>query len=734
VALTLTINGVDKTSLLKDGSLDIEKNGPTESLRLDVLVKADNTASAYRPTVGQTVILEHNADLLGGGPIVRVEDRRLGGNTGTVTRITVRDWLFLAEQIIIEDRWFPAQGAFTLFNGLITTYLADKGVTNISSATSGGPTLPDLFVKGETLLSVFLQITEQTGYPFRINADKECALVEPGTLAGPVTLTPVNMLDGATWSQDELIQANRLHMTTGTPEAGAGPITFHETHIADGTMKCFPVNVIPNRTLVGRIDNAAGYTSTTASIALKDLTPGMEIKADNALTQPNETTLLVVQSDVTVDEDGKATVSISPGLVAAVADNDPMTFSDETGIELRVNGTPTDLFGANWVWDRSQQAVVNPVTAPDADDEITIESRVTFPAVVRVWETASVDVQDAQGNFDYGVVVDGTIDGQHHTDFPNGAAYARDVLTRRLEPPQIVRCTTFEPGWYPFLSTTVTWADRLLSGTFLVDTVRVRAVDINPAATTEELPYELELVEGDVLRQSWVDYYRGQNPSRGIRWGGVTPPAEPPLIEQSMVASRIDETVSTFSFDTTPTVGNLCVVCLMRANSFTGYPAAVTDNQGNTYTKQVESGADTAPGIEIWTAPIVTASGTFTVTITHNTFIAQHCDVALLEVAGADLASPNHEDGTATKSFGATTGTVDLPDLTVPCLVIGVGTKTGGATSAPATGWTLIEETSAGQGITVIGKDAPEPGAYDPTWDTNSTGMDMIALAIKAAS
>jgi hypothetical protein len=236
VALTLTINGVDKTSLLKDGSLDVEKTGPTESCRLDILVKADNTASAYRPVVGDTAILYHNADLLGGGPIVRVEDRRLGGDSGTVTRITVRDWLYLAEQVIIEDRYFPPTPAFQLFDDLVTTYLTDKGVTNISAATTGGPTLPELFVKGETLLSVFLGMTEQTGYPFRINALKECVILEPGSLPGPVTLTVSNILDGLTWTKDELVQANRLHLTTGTPEAGAGPITFFETHTADGTM------------------------------------------------------------------------------------------------------------------------------------------------------------------------------------------------------------------------------------------------------------------------------------------------------------------------------------------------------------------------------------------------------------------------------------------------------------------------------------------------------------------
>jgi hypothetical protein len=140
-------------------------------------------------------------------------------------------------------------------------------------------------------------------------------------------------------------------------------------------------------------------------------------------------------------------------------------------------------------------------------------------------------VQDAQGNFDYGVIVDGTIEGASHTDLPQAAAYARDVLTRRLEPPKVVRCTTYEPGWYPFLSATVTWGARLLSGLFLVTVLRVRAEGIDPAATTHELPYEVELVEGDVLRQSWVDYYRGQNPALGITWG-YTPTETPDTMMQ----------------------------------------------------------------------------------------------------------------------------------------------------------------------------------------------------------
>jgi hypothetical protein len=743
VALTLTINGVDKTSLLKDGSLDVEKTGPTESCRLDILVKADNTASAYRPVVGDVMRLLHNAYLLMGGPIVRVEDRRLGGDSGTVTRITVRDWLFLAEQVIIEDRYFPPTPAYELFDDLVTTYLADKGVTNIGLSVAG-PDLPELFVKGETLLSVFLQMTEQTGYPFRINGDKECALVEPGSLVWPGGgLTVSNITDGLTWTKDELIQANRLHLTTGTPEAGAGPITFFETHTADGTMTCFPVNVIPNRTLVGRIDNdPAGYSAGATSIALKDLTPGMVIVADNSLGQDGAATPCVVQSDVTVDEDGKATVVISPGLTTAADDNDPITFSNETGVQLFVNDVATDLFGSDWVWDRLQQAVVNPVTAPDADDEIKIQSRVTFPVVVRVWETSGVDVQDAQGNFDYGVIVDGTIEGTTHTDLPQAAAYARDVLTRRLEPPKIVRCTTFEQDWYPFLSTTVTWGARLLSSSYMVDSVRVRAIGIDPAATTLELPYELEMVEGDALRQSWVDYYRGTNPSRGIRWGGFLPEIAPPEFVQAQGDPSSVATSNATTLAVTPTVGNLLVVLLSRTYGAPGgsggnVEPTIADNQaggGNDYTHHLgtSTGYGTTAGgvIDIWTAPITVASGPFIITIT--TGYGEYMTTAVLEFENVNTAAPIH--ALVESSGSGTTHTADLADLSAPCYVVGAITaKFVGATVTADAAWPVLYffgvNNTVTQGMNVVGKQAG-PGAADPLWATSSGAFHVAAIAI----
>jgi hypothetical protein len=104
-----------------------------------------------------------------------------------------------------------------------------------------------------------------------------------------------------------------------------------------------------------------------------------------------------------------------------------------------------------------------------------------------------------------------------------------------------------------------------------------------------------------------------------------------------------------------------------------------------------------------------------------------------MEIAGAHNTSPNHQSGSVDKAFGATTCLVDLSPTTVPCFVIGVGTRIGGATTTPATGWDDRYNTPAGQGITVISKTCPTGGNYDPEWVTNSPGMVAVGIAIRAA-
>jgi hypothetical protein len=331
--------------------------------------------------------------------------------------------------------------------------------------------------------------------------------------------------------------------------------------------------------------------------------------------------------------------------------------------------------------------------------------------VVRVWETSSIDVQDSNGDFDRAVVVDGTIDGSLQTDLPQAAAYARDVLFRRLTPPKVVRCTTREPGFYPYITATVSWSARLISADYFVDTVRVRAVGIDPAATTHELFYELEMTEGDALRKTWLDEARPPTP--GIQWGIVDPnPALPlDILQSKITASAASAASRSVSFDTTPTVGSLAMVCFSRWVGTGGTPT-VTDNQGNTYTRH-STVSGTAGCAEVWTAPIGTASPAI------NEFNA----VVIVEIQGADLGDPVHVFEESAGGGGATK-VCDLDATTVATIVFGVLTgQQAGGTAVPSSGWTLLESYDVAnaihQGISVIYQDAPAAGNYDPTWATS---------------
>lgn len=518
MAITVTIDAVAKTTQVLHGTLDVDKRFASEYARLRIF-DADSTSSAYRPDVDEALRGLHNSDLLLGGPIVRVSDERLGGDTGTVTVVEARDWTVLADRVFVPMQTFAAQGALTLVETLVDAYLADLGVTNISAATSGGPALPELVVDTPTatLREVLDRITAQCGWPWRINGDKQFALVEPGTLPGPVTLDTTNVLDGWTWQKESITNANRIFLQTSVPSTGAGPYEHTEHRTADGTMTIFPVNVLPSL-IRGSVEVAGVATDTT--LAIKGLPESAYLRVGARFTIEGHTTRYEVSAGLTTDADGTATVGLIVALEKATEVGTSLQFEPSAFVQLELDGVPTALAGAPWVWDGDRGALVNPSAAPTAGVVVTYRTWVTHPAWVRVWDAAVVT---SVGGWDRTVLVDGVVDGNGHTDLSAAKAYGESVLTRKLLAPKRVRLRTFTSGWYPLLTATLSLGDRTVSGEYLVESVRIRDIGIDENATSNELVYELELLEGDDIRYSnaWIDYFRGLNPQAGIYWQAI---------------------------------------------------------------------------------------------------------------------------------------------------------------------------------------------------------------------
>lgn len=133
-------------------------------------------------------------------------------------------------------------------------------------------------------------------------------------------------------------------------------------------------------------------------------------------------------------------------------------------------------------------------------------------------------------------------------------------------------------------------------------------------------------------------------------------PRQPPsyIVQRKSTSSNAPASVAQ-SFNTLPTVGNYAVVLVSGVGTGGGTPVvlAISDNQGNTYTLantryQIDV-ADTAELLaEMYTAPINTSSGTFTITLTTDG--TANYTVTIVEVRGLGAEDQNGATGSTTNA------------------------------------------------------------------------------------
>jgi hypothetical protein len=526
--LRLIIAAVDRTAWLANGySIDIEKVLSSETFHFAIL-DLDSTAGAYRPSVGDDIQLTRtdeggdDIELLFGGEIATVVDEPIVDDSGTVTRIRCRDRMILADQVFLPPRTYASATVLEVFNAIVVEYLGPKGVVNISAVT-GGPVLPELRIDDfvTSVRQVLDRISLQSGWPWRINGARWAGLDQPGDLPGPATLSD----DGQSvltdpplrWEQEGLTHATRVWVQTAVPEAGPGPFVHTEVTFPPSGTSVVPVHVLPTEIRGGTTADAA---SGATSLSLDGLPHDASIRIGARFQIETHTTVYVLTGSTTTDADGAATVSLSAGLEKDVPSGTSVTFLRGAFVQLELNNVVTPMDGSPYVWEPIENAIVYP--AGDLGGVLVrYRTWVLHPTMVREWDPVA---QLPIGWFDYATVIDQLItEEEGHTDLETARTFAQAELAKRLTPPKRVTCTTRIPGHYPMLLVPMDFPDRLVVGDYLVAETRIRHSTIDENSDEQPLLYELVLWEGDSLGESWIQYFRGRNPSQGIRWGAVPP-------------------------------------------------------------------------------------------------------------------------------------------------------------------------------------------------------------------
>lgn len=267
MALTFTINGVDRKAYLRDGTLTIDKHFGVEVATCDLWERTSPGASAYRPTLGHALYVQNGSELLFGGEIVGLEEYAIWSTSGpsaTVVSVQAKGYELIADRVVIDSLTIADADVLAVANDLFTTYLSPLGVTNIG-ATSGGPSLGvDVEIDHQTLSAVFGQLTQLTGYVWRINGDKQFAFVAPGGLTGTgvttstaLTTRPQDILV----AQSRVLRATRLFYQTG----GSGDVTHTESKVGDGTKTTFLLNIEPTTAPTEVDENGTIYALPSAT-------------------------------------------------------------------------------------------------------------------------------------------------------------------------------------------------------------------------------------------------------------------------------------------------------------------------------------------------------------------------------------------------------------------------------------------------------------------------------------
>lgn len=205
-----------------------------------------------------------------------------------------------------------------------------------------------------------------------------------------------------------------------------------------------------------------------------------------------------------------------------------------------------------------------------------------------------------------------------------------------------------------------------------------------------------------------------------------------PTVAQSAIDS--DVSLDTVSFSGTPTVGCWVVVGLGTNAGSTPGDLAVSDNQGNTYTQQRQTGV---AGLNsgLWTAPITTSSGTFTVDV--DDLDEEVNGLAIIaEVCPAGGETLSYDGAEASGDDESTSVLADMPTTTnADDLLIAFFTVAGASTITATNSYTITQENEAdGRSGAMMTRSVTATGDYDATATLGTSRFwSIVAIAITSS-
>jgi hypothetical protein len=287
--MIVKIGGVEKE--IQSQTLDIEDAINARSI---CSFRIFDESGTYRPNIGDTVEIYDDTELVFAGEVDEPEEWKLPGTNSLNEDINVVDWHCVADRIRVAET-YEDDLAGDVVKDIIAKYLAAEGIT--AGTIADGPTISKAVFPYRSASECLDELSELTGFQWRINPDKSLDFCERSTNAAPWDITPDSEIRGVTVKRNRQKYRNRQLIQAGRDTSVVQSRTFK----GDGETQVWSLDMPVAKVPVVKVDGVA------KTVGIRQLEQGKDFywsKGEKEISQDPEGTKLTSSNTLTVEYQG----------------------------------------------------------------------------------------------------------------------------------------------------------------------------------------------------------------------------------------------------------------------------------------------------------------------------------------------------------------------------------------------------------------------------------------------
>lgn len=231
---TITINGVDKSSLIERTSVSVEKNESDQPSRASFTVKT-HTGQTFKPAVNDEVIAYEGAEKVFAGKILSIQNT-FSGQT-VIYRVTCKDYTYEADRVLVTES-FEDMTVAEILESIFTTYLPDFTTINCVCVVD----VKKVVFNKKTVTRCIKELATLTNYHWYIDEEKDLHFFAKNSKPAPFGISDLsadsgNLVADSLSLTDDLSQLRNSITVRGAEKKSDSLKT--KTVVADGQMSVF---------------------------------------------------------------------------------------------------------------------------------------------------------------------------------------------------------------------------------------------------------------------------------------------------------------------------------------------------------------------------------------------------------------------------------------------------------------------------------------------------------------